>query len=69
MFHSLSVTEMSEFFLFKITKAAMKAAFEDMGITLERYAKLELFVKQTSEIKADDVVIRKESVTEIKIEE
>ena len=68
---------MSEFFLFKIMKdmakaamkAAMKAAFEDMGITLERYAKLELFVKQTSEIKADDVVIRKESVTEIKIEE
>lgn len=48
---------MSEFFLFKIMK--------DMG----RYAKLELFVKQTSEIKADDVVIRKESVTEIKIEE
>lgn len=52
-----------------MAKAAMKAAFEDMGITLERYAKLELFVKQTFEIKADDVVIRKESVTEIKIEE
>lgn len=52
-----------------MAKAAMKAAFEDMGITLERYAKLKLFVKQTSEIKADDVVIRKESVTEIKIEE
>ena len=52
-----------------MVKAAMKAAFEDMGITLERYAKLELFVKQTSEIKADNVVIRKESVTEIKIEE
>lgn len=52
-----------------MTKAAMKAAFEDMGITLEKYAKLELFVKQTSEIKADDVVIRKESVMEIKIEE
>lgn len=52
-----------------MAKAAMKAAFEDMGITLERYAKLEFFVKQTSEIKADDVIIRKESVTEIKIEE
>ena len=52
-----------------MAKAAMKAAFEDMGITLEKYAKLELFVKQTSENKADDVVIRKESVMEIKIEE
>lgn len=52
-----------------MVKAAMKAALADMGITLDKFNKLELSVKQMSEIKADDVVIRKESTTTVKIEE
>lgn len=62
LFHSLSVTEMSEFFLFKImkdmAKAAMKAALADMSITLDKFNKLELSVKQMTEIAADDAIIR-----------
>lgn len=61
---------MSRFFIFRLmkdtTKAAMKAALADMGITLD---KLELSVKQMTEIAADDVIIRKESITTVTIEE
>lgn len=64
---------MSEFFLFKImkdmVKAAMKAALADMGITLDKFNKLELSVKQMTEITADDAIIRKESITTVTIEE
>lgn len=61
------------FFIFRLmkdaTKAAMKAALADMGITLDKFNKLELSVKQMTEIAADDVVIRKESITMVTIEE
>ena len=54
------------------TKAAMKAALADMGIALDKFNKfnkLELSVKQMTEIAADDAIIRKESITTVKIEE
>lgn len=51
------------------TKAAMKAALADMGITLDKFKELKLSVKQMSEIEADGVVIRKESTTTVTIEE
>ena len=51
------------------TKAAMKAALADMGITLDKFNKLELSVKQMTEIAVDDVIIRKESITTVTIEE
>ena len=64
---------MSRFFIFRLmkvaTKAAMKAALADMGITLDKFNKLELSVKQMTEIAADDAIIRKESITTVKIEE
>lgn len=47
----------------------MKAALADMGIILDKFNKLELSVKQMTEIAADDVVIRKESITTVTIEE
>lgn len=50
-------------------KAAMKAALADMGITLDKFNKLELSVKQMTEIAADNAIIRKESITTVKIEE
>lgn len=52
-----------------IIKAAMKVALADMGITLDKFNKLELSVKQMTEIAADDVIIRKESITTVTIEE
>lgn len=51
------------------TKAAMKAALADMGITLDKFKELKLSVKQMSEIEVDGVVIRKESTTTVMIEE
>ena len=51
------------------TKAAMKAALADMGITLDKFNKLELSVKQMTDIAADDAFIRKDSITTVKIEE
>ena len=51
------------------TKAAMKAALADMGITLDKFNKLELSVKQMTEIAVDNAIIRKEFITTVKIEE
>lgn len=52
-----------------MAKAAMKAALKDMGITLDQFDSLEFSVKRASEIQCDDLIIRKEESTTIKIEE
>lgn len=50
-----------------VTKAAMKAALADMGISHDKYQTFELSVKSLQEIRENDVVIHKETTVAIKI--
>lgn len=49
------------------TKAAMKAALADMGISHDKYQTFELSVKSLHEIRDNNVIIHKETAVEIKI--
>lgn len=49
------------------TKAAMKAALADMGVSQDKYQALEFSVKSLQEIRENDVAICKETTVAIKI--